>query len=199
MDPDIYAALPPDKKEEYKKLFREPNIDPIIQPKICIDDSVPNGYARIGDQYFELPGAQTYTSNIESDVLGAICGSCTTTFIGTKKAQSEIGLSSGEQRLIKKGLKVKNKIPVNIHDAQTCTSEECKPFDIEELRSLFKTWEKLEPETINVYYLLKLAGEMGEYLMRKKIEEDMERRLEDVDKREIRQLWWKLYKSQRIP
>ena len=112
MNPDIYAALPPDKKEEYKKLFREPNIDPIIQPKICIDDSVPNGYARIGDQYFELPGAQTYTSNIESDVLGAIafmpqtaCGSSATTFIGTKKAQSEIGLSSGEQRLIKKGLK----------------------------------------------------------------------------------------------
>jgi len=96
MNPDTYAVLPPDKKEEYKKLFREPNIDPIIQPKICIDDSIPD----------------TYTSNIESDVLGAIafmpqtaCGSCTTTFIGTKKAQSEIRLSSGEQRLIKKGLK----------------------------------------------------------------------------------------------
>jgi len=95
-----------------KKLDELNYMDRIIQPRICIDDSVPNGYARIGDQYFELPGAQTYTSNIESDVLGAIafmpqtaCGSSATTFIGTKKAQSEIGLSSGEQRLIKKGLK----------------------------------------------------------------------------------------------
>ena len=44
-----------------KKLDELNYMDRIIQPRICIDDSVPNGYARIGDQYFELPGAQTCT------------------------------------------------------------------------------------------------------------------------------------------
>jgi len=171
MDPDLYTALPPDQKEEYKKTFHKPvnieitrhiidscgnvwlfkdwepltipdewlsvtkkleelnSIDQIIHPRICIDDSVPDGYARIGDQYFELP------------------------------------------------------------DAQICTSEECKPFDIEDLKSLFNTWEKLEPEMLNGDYLLTLAEKIRVEAMRKKIEEDMERRLKEVGNRNIMQFW----------
>jgi len=138
MNPDLYAALPPDKKEEYKKLFREPNIDPIIQPTVDIDNSIPEGYALFGNKLFALP------------------------------------------------------------DAQTCTSEECKPLDIEELKSLFNTWDKLEADIVNGNYCLKLREETCKESMIKKIKEDMELRLKDVDKREIAQLWWKLYKYQRI-
>ena len=61
MNPDLYACLPPDKKEEYKKLFPEPTID-YAMPTICIDDCVSCGYAFLGDQVFKLPEAQTYTS-----------------------------------------------------------------------------------------------------------------------------------------
>lgn len=170
MDPDLYTALPPDQKEEYKKTFHKPvnieitrhiidscgnvwlfkdwvpltipeewlsvtkkleeqySIDQIIHPRICIDDSVPDGYARIGDQYFELPDAQTrtstelhktryltssegYISHFKSDGLGALasipyaaCGASSMGYREHEKVQSEIGLSPGEQRLIKKGV-----------------------------------------------------------------------------------------------
>ena len=60
MDPNLYAALPPDKKEEYKKLFPEPTID-YAMSTIRIDDCIPIGYAFIGDQRIKLPDAQTYT------------------------------------------------------------------------------------------------------------------------------------------
>ena len=130
IDSELYAALPPDKKEEYKKLFQEPIIEPIIQPKICVDDRIPEGYALFGNQFVALP------------------------------------------------------------DAQTCTSEKIKPFDIEELRSLFKTWEKLEPDIINGSYCLKLADEICKESMRKKIEEDMEKRLKEAEHRDIMRFWF---------
>ena len=61
MNPDLYACLPPDKKEEYKKLFPEPAID-YAMPTIRIDDCVSSGYAFLGDQVLKLPDAETYTS-----------------------------------------------------------------------------------------------------------------------------------------
>jgi hypothetical protein len=62
INPDLYAALPPDKKEEYKKLFPEPIINYDITPSVLIDDRVPPGYAVFGDNGIKLPEAQTYTS-----------------------------------------------------------------------------------------------------------------------------------------
>lgn len=61
MNPDLYACLPPDKKEEYKALFPEPVIDYAISA-IHVEDWVPSGYAFLGDQVFKLPDAETYTS-----------------------------------------------------------------------------------------------------------------------------------------
>jgi len=66
MNVDLYTALPPGQKEEYKKLFTEPDIDYPILPAILIDESVPCGYSRFGDELIKLPDAQTYTSE-ESD------------------------------------------------------------------------------------------------------------------------------------
>jgi len=130
MNPDLYACLLPDKKEEYKKLFPEPVIDYTVSA-IHVEEWVPSGYAFLGYQVIKLPDAQTYTS------------------------------------------------------------DESKPFDMEELKSLFKTWDKLEPDIINGSYFLKLADEWGRESMRKKIEEDLERRLKEAENRNIMQfVWW---------
>jgi hypothetical protein len=64
MNPDLYTLLPPEKKEEYIKSCSEP----IVLQAIMIDDSVPKGYARFGDQMIKLPEAQTYT-NIKDEPL----------------------------------------------------------------------------------------------------------------------------------
>lgn len=68
VNPDLYAALPPDKKEEYKKMFPEPIIDYDITSSILIDGRVPLGYAVFGDQVIKLPEAQTCAPN-ESEPL----------------------------------------------------------------------------------------------------------------------------------
>lgn len=86
MNPDLYACLPPDKKEEYKKLFPEPTID-YAMPTICIDDCVPCGYAFLGDQVFKLPGNQTCTSE-ESKPLDLV--EMQSIFEKWKKMESDI-------------------------------------------------------------------------------------------------------------
>jgi len=37
MNPDLYAVLPPDKKEEYKKMFPIPDLKPRYHQTVAID------------------------------------------------------------------------------------------------------------------------------------------------------------------
>jgi len=45
-----------------KKMDELNYMDRIIQPRICIDNRIPEGYALFGGQFFALPDAQTRTS-----------------------------------------------------------------------------------------------------------------------------------------
>ncbi len=62
MDPTVYAALPPDKKEEYKKRFPVPDLKPMyhqnltidsvgdmwVWPRVIKDDILPSGRGVLG-------------------------------------------------------------------------------------------------------------------------------------------------------
>ena len=151
MDPELYAALPPDKKEEYKKMFPKP-----VDIKITRHIIDSNGNVWLLRDWEPLTIPEEWLSvnrkleeiNSEDAVLGSSTREC----------------------------------------AHTCTSEECKPFDLEEVRSLFDKWKEMEAEIIDGSYLLKLADEIHKESMRKEIEEDMERRSKEADEREIQRL-----------
>lgn len=150
MNPDLYACLPPDKKEEYKKLFPIPDFKPLYTQKLTIDssgdswvwpgvakdDRLPPGIGVLGKIKFfpegdpiiegvilnfrESDNTSGYISSVEGEEFGAVCliPPCGAPALpslpceyNSHRTYREIGLSPGEQRLIKKGVVDKNESP----------------------------------------------------------------------------------------
>lgn len=95
MDPDLYAVLPPNKKEEYKKMFPMP----VYIKTHRVDQS---GYVWIDRELLIIPESSGYISNIKSDIIGTMadlpeCPGC----VGASTQFCDYGNVHEEQRLIK--------------------------------------------------------------------------------------------------
>lgn len=129
LDPDLYAVLPPDKKKEYEEMFPVPKRTPVtksfcdssgmywfyhdyeflIVPEEWTKELKTGGYGAIS-----LPSITGgYISSVEGEKFGAVClippcGApvipCLPCEYNSHRTSREIGLSPGEQRLIKKGV-----------------------------------------------------------------------------------------------